>query len=299
MYLSTNDQERNSIIKNYFFNKKPKPLSVNIIIYILLALISVGVILMLLYQSLSIMIASLVFATIILYRTLIYPYFYKKRIYNTRVSDDKINQWLIEDLTLKIKKRAIEYLKLEYEELTPKQFIIIPYPVFKSSQKIEDKKLHRIYCKEGYYNYSFWNVQIIVLSKNHLSYYFCSYNWLDEEILNEKSNEYFYEDITTVRNDVEEISFKNKWTQKPLSEANILKLVNISSDIFYLITELPELQPHKLTVINQEKAVQAIRLIIREVRNNDKLRYKANLNFNNKNNNKESIEQEEMEYAMG
>jgi len=299
MYLSTNDQNRNSIIKNYFFNKKPKPLSVNTFIYMLLTLISIGVVLMLLYQNLIIVIASIGFATIILIRAIIYPYLNKKKIYKTRVSDEKINQWLIEDLSLKIKKRAVEYLKLEYEELTPEQFIIIPYPVFKPSQKIEDEKLHRIYCKDGFYNYSFWNIQIIVLSNNHLSYYFCSYNWLDEEILNEKSNEYFYEDITTVRNDIEEVNFNNKWSEQPLTEANVLKLVNISSDIFYLITELPELKPHNLTIINQEKAVQAIRMIIREVRNNDKSRYKANLNFNHKNENTESIEQEEVEYAMG
>ncbi len=105
MYLSTNDQERNSIIKNYFFNKKPNPLSVNKIIYILLALISIGVVLMLYFQSLSIMIAGIVFMSLLAFRTIIYPYFNKNRIYNTRVSDDKINQWLIEDLSLKIKKK--------------------------------------------------------------------------------------------------------------------------------------------------------------------------------------------------
>ena len=295
MYLSTNDQERNNIIKNYFFNKKPNPPSLNKIIYIILVLISIGVALMLFFQSLSIMIASIGFISLIIYRTLIFPYFSKRRIYNTRVSDDKINQWLIEDLTLKIKKRAIEYLKLDYEELAPEQFIIIPYPTFHPTQKIENSKLHRIHCKGGYYNYSFWNIQIIVLSKNHLSYYFCSYNWLDEEILNETSNEYFYDDISTVRNDVENINFKNKWSNQPLSEANILKLVNISSDILYLITELPELKPHKLTVINQEKAVQAIRMIIREIRSNNKQRYKANLNFNS---DKETVKHEEEEFAM-
>ena len=297
MYLSTNDQERNDIIKKYFYSKKPKQLSINVIIYVLLALITVEVILMLMFQNLSIIIASSGFAIIILYRALLYPYFSKNRIYKERVKDDKINQWLIEDLSLKIKKRAVEYLKLEYEELTSEHFIIIPYPVFKPSQKIENEKLLRIYNKDGYYNYSFWNVQIIVLSKNHLSYYFCSYNWIDEEILNENSNEYFYEDITTVRSDIEEVNFKNKWTEQQLTEANILKLVNISSDILYLITELPELKPHKLTIINQEKAVQAIRMIIRKVRNNDKSRYKANLNFNNENT--KNIEHEEMEMAMG
>ena len=299
MYLSTNDQERNSIIKNYFLNKKPDSPSVGKIISILLILISIAVVLMLLFQSLSIVIVSIVFFSLLAFRAFIYPFFYKRKIYKTRVSDDKINQWLIEDLTLKIKKRAIEYLKLDYEELTPEQFIIIPYPTFHPTQKIENSKLHRIHCKDGYYNYSFWNIQIIVLSKNHLSYYFCSYNWLDEEILNETSNEYFYDDISTVRNDVENINFKNKWSNQPLSEANILKLVNISSDILYLITELPELEQNKLTVRNQEKAVQAIRMIIRQVRSNNKQRYKANLNFNSKSENNVLIEQEEMEPAFG
>ncbi|MBN1251544.1 MAG: hypothetical protein JXR51_03690 [Bacteroidales bacterium] len=294
MYLSTNDQERNKLIKNYFFNQKPNPPSLNKIIYILLSLITIGVAFMLLFQSIAIMISSVGFISIILYRTIIFPYFNKKRIYNSRISDDKIYQWLIEDLKSKIKNRALEYLQLQNESISPEQLIIIPYPVFHPTQKIENDKLHRIYSNKGFFNYSFWNVQLIILSKKYLSYYFCSYNWLDEEILNEKSSEFFYEDITTVRNDIEEINFKNKWYKEPLSEAHILKLLNISGDVLYLITELPELEQAKNTIINQEKAVQAIRMIIRQVRSNDKSRYRANLNFNSE----ISDEKIEEEYAM-
>ncbi|RLD65037.1 MAG: hypothetical protein DRI95_09595 [Bacteroidetes bacterium] len=258
--------QRKTKIENYFLTLQPSPLSLNTFIYIVSFLMIFGVALMLIFQSKTLTVPVVAFVSIILYRIIIHPYFVKKRNFETKVSDSDINKWLIGDLKTKIQKRAIEYLQLEDENLTDEQFIIIPYPVFHSTQKIEDDQLHRIPTSDGYYNYSFWNVQVLILSSNYLSYYFCSYNWIENEILNEKTSEFFYEDIALVRNDIDQVNFASKWNNNELNEAHILKLINISGDFLYLITELPELEPSPVTIIDQERAVQVLRMILRKIR---------------------------------
>ena len=264
----TFSQIKREYIENYFFAKKPNPLSVNIYIYTVAVLALLFVAIMLLLQSRSIAILGVTSFSLLFFRVIWYPYHIKKQQFEMRVSDEQINKWLIEDLKTKIKERAIEYLMLNDELVGNEQFIIIPYPVFHSTQKITDDQLYRVSTKNGYYNYSVWNVQVLVLGTDYLSYYFCSYNWLEDEIINEKSSEFFYEDIALVRNDMEHVNFASKWNDHILNEAHILKLINRSGDFLYLVTELPELKQAPETIINQVKAVQVLRIILRQIRKN-------------------------------
>jgi len=264
--IDSNTDQRKKYIRNYFLIQQPTPLSLNTYIYIVSFLMIFGVTFMLIFQSKPVTFLAVAMVGVVLCRIIIYPYYSKKRRFETTVPDADINKWLIEDLKMKIKERALKYLQLEDENLSHENFIIIPYPVFHSTQKIKNEQLHRILTKDGYFNYSFWNVQVIILSNNYLSYYFCSYNWLEDEILNEKTSEFFYEDIALVRNDVDQVNFANKWNESQLNEAHILKLINISGDFLYLITELPELLPSPVTIIDQQRAVQVLRMILRQIR---------------------------------
>ncbi len=261
-----NADQRKKYIENYFLTIKPIPPSLNTFIYIVSFLMISGVALMLIFQSKSITVPVIAFVSLILYRIIIHPYFVKKRNFEAKIPDSDINKWLIEDFKTNVQKRAVEYLQLEDENLTDEQFIIIPYPVFHATQKIQDEDLHRILTEDGYFNYSYWNVQVLILSSNYLSYYFCSYNWIENEILNEKTSEFFYEDIALVRNDIEQVSFASKWNDNLLTEANILKLINVSGDFLYLVTELPELKSSPVTIIDQQRAVQVLRMILRQIR---------------------------------
>ncbi|MCF6242304.1 MAG: hypothetical protein L3J74_13270 [Bacteroidales bacterium] len=270
MTEKTYSETKREYIENYFFSKKPQALSVNAYIYAISVIILFSVASMLMFQSKSIAILTGATIGLLFFRIFLYPYKIKKRRFEMRVPDVQINKWLIEDLKIKIKQKAIDHLLLHDEPLTDEQFIIIPYPVFHPTQKIGDEQLHRVSTKDGFFNYSVWNVQVLVLGMNYLSYYFCSYNWLDDTILNEKSSEFFYEDIALVKSDVEQVNFACKWNNGLLNEAHILKLINISGDFLYLVTELPELQQSPDTVINQEHAVQVLRIILRQIRKNKK-----------------------------
>ncbi len=270
MEEKTYSETKREYIENYFFSKKPQPLSVNAYIWAVSIIIFVSVVSMLMFQSKSIAILTGVTIGLLFFRLFLYPYKIKKRQFEMRIPDEQINKWLIEDLKIKIKQRAINHLLLHDEPLTDEQFIIIPYPVFHSTQKISNEQLHRVTTKNGFYNYSVWNVQVLVLGSNYLSYYFCSYDWLEDKVLNEKSSEFFYEDIALVKSDVEQVNFACKWNNGLLSEAHILKLINISGDFLYLVTELPELNQAPETIINQERAVQVLRVILRQIRKNKK-----------------------------
>ena len=270
MEEKTYSETKREYIENYFFSKKPQPLSVNAYIWAVSIIIFVSVVSMLMFQSKSIAILTGVTIGLLFFRLFLYPYKIKKRQFEMRIPDEQINKWLIEDLKIKIKQRAINHLLLHDEPLTDEQFIIIPYPVFHSTQKISNEQLHRVTTKNGFYNYSVWNVQVLVLGSNYLSYYFCSYDWLEDKVLNEKSSEFFYEDIALVKSDVEQVNFACKWNNGLLIEAHILKLINISGDFLYLVTELPELNQAPETIINQERAVQVLRVILRQIRKNKK-----------------------------
>ncbi|OQY03154.1 MAG: hypothetical protein B6I20_05665 [Bacteroidetes bacterium 4572_117] len=258
--------QKGTLRENYFLTIKPSLPSINSFIIIVSSLIIAGVTIMLIFRNISLVFPLVASVSIILYRVILYPYQVKKQNFEAKPSDAEINKWLIADLKTKIQEKAIKYLKLEADNITDDQFIIIPYPVFHSTQKIEDEKLHRIQTDDGYYNYSFWNIQVLILGVDYLSYYFCSYNSLNCEILNEKSNEFFYDDIAIVRNDIDQVDFTSKWNDGKLNEAHILKLVNISGDFLYLITELPELRLLPITLIDQQRVVQVLRVILRQIR---------------------------------
>jgi hypothetical protein len=287
--MENNMSSRQQQMNDFFLLKPPKPLTpelvLKIVILLLLPIIPAIVLLSKLSDGISLYIGFLV----LVYFTWLRPRMIKKKKYNSRVSSDTLNNWLLESLKTKILNRAIEYLELETTDHTTEQFIIVPYPVFHCTKKINDESILRVKSitsksgknvpEEYCYNYSVWNIQILVLSQNYLSYYFCSYNWLNDEILNEKTNEYFYQDIALVKTEFEQVSFLTKWDKNPISEARITKLIHSSGDVLSLIAELPELQQPAKTILDIEKIEKVLRLLIRHAKAKDESRKQVNINF--------------------
>ncbi len=288
--METSFNTKASKIHDFFFLKAPKPISIEFKIKI--------VVFLLIYFPIAKLIMSdgilaLFVLSIILFFAYLFwlkPRFQKQSMFNNRVAPETINNWLLESLKTKILDRAIQYLELETRGFKPEQFIIIPYPVFHSTKKITDENLLRIMTEiipdkksneipTYYYNYSFWNVQILILSKNFISYYFCSYNWLKDEILNEKSNEYFYQDIALIKTSPEEVSFISKWHDTPITEARFLKLIHYSGDVLQLIAEIPELQQSPKTIVDIEKIEKTLRILMRHVRAKDESKKQVDVNF--------------------
>ncbi len=229
--------------------------------------------------------------TIILASYMFYwkPRYEKQKRYNNRISSIKLNNYLLESCKTKILERAIDYLEIDTDDMTDQQFIVIPYPVFHKTKNIKDQYILRIKSdvkkedyedvEEYFYNYSYWNIQILILSKSYISFYFCGYNWLKDEIINERSNEYFYQDMATIKTETNEVSFLSKWNEEPITEARITKIIHNSGDILNLITEIPELRQPPQTIVNIEKIEKTIRILLRHAKTIDESRKPVSIQF--------------------
>ncbi|MFN8258648.1 MAG: hypothetical protein U0W24_23365 [Bacteroidales bacterium] len=284
-----NLNSRYQLIHDFFYLQLPKHLSadliVKIIVLLLLPLIPCVLVVTDLADGISLYIGFLLLVYLIWLR----PRWNKKRKYNSRISSDVLNNWFLETLKTKILDRAVQYLDLSATEYKTEQFIIVPYPVFHSTKKVKDECLLRVKSvikpqnkqmpEEFCYNYNVWNIQILVLSQNYISYYFCTYNWLKDEILNEKTNEYFYHEIALVKTDFEQVSFQTKWEDNPITEARITKLIHTSGDVLSLISELPELHQPAKTLVDIEKFEKVLRMLIRHAKALDESRKQVDIKF--------------------
>ena len=90
---------------------------------------------------------------------------------------------------------------------------------------------------------------------------------MSNSLFNERTNEFFYDDISSVKNDVEPITRKlmDEEEERKLTTF-VFKVTNMSSDTFSVITKIPELNYSPNLTVSLEKAVQALRITLRKRR---------------------------------
>lgn len=291
-------------IYDFFHVKPPKPITIELKIKFVVFLIIYYPLAKVLLNDGTLALFTLAMILLLTYLLYWKPWQDKQTKYNKRVSSDTLNNWLLESCKTKILERAIDYLEIETKNMKPEQFIVIPYPVFHQTKNIKDEfilrekteipKTKQLVDSEedisDYYNYSYWNIQVLILSKSYISFYFCGYNWLKDEIINERSNEYFYQDVATVKTETNEVSFLSKWHEEPINEARITKIIHNSGDILNLITEIPDLKQPPKTIVDIEKIEKTIRLLLRHSRTLDESRKPVSINFNHEIAEKETVE---------
>jgi hypothetical protein len=195
------------------------------------------------------------------------PFVHAKRLFAERPPLENLYQWLVNDWHTKIKERASTVLRLNINSLKPENFMIVPYPVYWSEPGLKDEDILSRETEEGNKLYSIWKVQVVALTKNYISFYSCTYDWVNDLITGERTNEFFYDDIASVKNDVEPISKRliGEETEKPLASF-VFKVTNMSSDHLSVITKIPELNYSPRLEVSLEKAVQVLRIILRKRR---------------------------------
>ena len=208
------------------------------------------------------------------------PYFRDAQIFKERPPVQHMYNWLLEDLNKKVKERAIATLRLNMKELRAENFLIIPYPIYWAEPGIDKKLIQRRETEAPIkigkieipvFIYSIWKVQVIALTKNYISFFECVYDWMSDEIVNEKTNEFFYDDISSVKNDVK--TFERRFVDQEDEEeadkkltSHIFKVTNMSSESISVTTKIPELLYSSDLEVNIEKAVQALRITLRKRR---------------------------------
>lgn len=195
------------------------------------------------------------------------PFFFLKKMFYTRPSDGDIDYWFLEDIHETVKERALSQLKINPGRLKNENIIMVPYPIYWKYPGIEPEKIFRRLGDEEGFAYSVWGVQILVVTDNFISFYSCAYNWLENHIFDERTNEYFFDDISSVRNDYEQIA--HKYIDNEESEigmCKVFKLTNMSGDSHTVITEIPGLKTPAALNNDLEKLVQGLRVMLRNRR---------------------------------
>ncbi len=266
--------ERVVLMKKYFTSFEAQRPEITNILIIALSLIVFGI--FIIYSFKNTLIAGII--SIILGISLAYiwirPFFKDKSVFKTRPPVDKMYNWLIADLNEKIKERACDVLRLKMSDLSSKNFLIVPHPIFWNEAGVNPDLIKRRAAEDGNFIYTVWKVQVVALSKNYISFFDCVYDWINDAIINERTDEFFYDDIVSVKNDIRKVEkqFIDQSTddesKQTLSE-NIFKITNIASDSHCVITKIPEMGYSPQLEVNIEKAVQALRVTLRQRRYNE------------------------------
>lgn len=267
------EEQRRLLINNYFkAGKIELPSFTKGRIILVYAGIFLGVVLMFyLKKAVPTVIFStscFVFALWHFYK-FITPYFQVKRMLSQRPEDGQIVSWLIKDLKQTVKPRSITTLGLNMSDVRAENFIIIPVPVFWETPGIDSSQIMRSALSDGTYIYTAWRVQILVLTKHYISLFKCNYNWLQNTVSGISTNEFYFQDISSIRDDIREIEyhFIDNAEQK-IGAGRVFCVTNFSGEYLTVINEIPSLSAPKSVAVNLEYIVSLLRMILRNRRFN-------------------------------
>lgn len=198
---------------------------------------------------------------------LIKPFFGNSSMFSSKAADGDMDIWFSEDMHEIIKPAALDQLKINPSSLKDENIIIVPYPVYWNVPGLDPASVQRKLGEDGSYTYSVWTVQILIVTENFISYYSCVYDWMNTQMLNERTNEYFFEDISSVSNDVIQLDFTYIDNEEvKVGDAKVFKLSNMSGEKLTLITDIPALNVPEGYSNNLDRLVQAVRMLLRNRR---------------------------------
>ena len=263
--------ERVSLMMTYFTAKAAEYPSFSNILRVSIGLVLIGIFVMYYFNNTTLAGIVLILFGLSLFTIWIRPYFRDVRTFRERPPVKHMYNWFKEDLNKNIKERASSVLRLNMKDLRIENFLIVPHPIYWQEAGVDPNFIFRRDTEEGHYIYNVWKVQVIALAKNYISFFNCTYNWLGNTIHNERTNEFFYDDISSVKNDVIQISHRlmNQEEEEEgnkILNAEVFQVTNMSSDSISVITKIPELKYSPEVEVSLEKAVQALRITLRKRR---------------------------------
>jgi hypothetical protein len=176
-------------------------------------------------------------------------------------SEFELDSWLEEDIQAIIKNRPYDKLGISKEDLVAETLLVVG-PVFWNVSGFDVKDIMMKKGKDGFNRFSIWTVQVFMFTENYLCSYKCQYNWIKNTYINESTNEFFYKDVVSVKTDTISSAYTLMNGQRMVhSEAFQLKL---AGDEITVITNDVSLNTSSAMVSKAEKAVQSIRVMLRD-----------------------------------
>lgn len=259
---------RRNLMRNYFFiNKATFPSYTAYMIKLGYFFFGVGLVLIFYFKS---AVPTLILGAISLglgfwsFYKWISPYFIERRIYEDRPTLEQMNSWLIKDIKEIVKTRAVEILSLDIKQLRPENFIIVPYPVYWEEAGFPTENMLRYQAPDGKFLYTVWKVQVLALTKHYISLYSCIFDWFNGTLINENTDEFFYDDISSIKNEIQ--VFDHKFLNNPEMAIGVCKtfqISNISGEKILVINDVPSMQPSAPVSINLDRIISVLRIMLR------------------------------------
>jgi len=268
------EEQRRLLTKNYFTVNKAEMLPYThylmIIAYISFA-IGIIFIVYLNTKFFTIVIGALcIFNGFLSIRKWKAPYKAQKKKYDELPTSQQLDEWLLQDINNIVKPKAIKDLSLDMSRLKPENFIVVPLPIYWTGGGAADESLKRKKSSEGHYKYSVYKINVLALTEHYISFYSCVYDWLENAIKSSNTDEFFYDDISTIKNDAEKTTFKIFGTEKDEKSnfltAKIFRIRNMSGEILTVLTNIAELEHTPKIATNLNEVIQVLRIILRNRR---------------------------------
>ncbi|NPA44665.1 MAG: hypothetical protein GXO49_03945 [Chlorobi bacterium] len=263
---------KRDLIKKYFENKeveiqKPNDFSKYGILLLLIGILLLYLQQIGLFNNITILSYILIFMGILSLGIFLKPFIFSTPTTPKNIEDGDMDTWFFEDIDEIIKPKALEQLSLNQNLLNDENIIIVPHPIFWKNDENSFQNIIRKQGSDGTYIYSIWQIQILIATEKFISYYSCVYDWLNNTISEEKTNEFFFEDIASVKNDVISLNYKFINNENlSIGKAKVFTLSNMSGDKLTVITDIPSLNVPFGYSNNLERLVKAIRILLRKKR---------------------------------
>ncbi len=268
------------LMKNYFFVNKAKfPSFFAGSVFMAYLFVALSIFVVLYFEK---VLMTYIFATLFIVVAFFYtfrwftPYLAQKQKYAKRPTTDQMENWLIKDIRYNVKPQAIEMLSLNPATITPENFIVVPHPVFWKTNEVPDPYITRY--NTGEYNvYATYKIQVLALSEKYISFYTCVYNWLDNQIISPYTLEFFFEDISSIRAELQNLDLtridapeadpeKPDEIDRGVGMANVVEVRNKSGEKMNVIVTIPSLVASPRSSLKPEKVMQTLRIMLRHRR---------------------------------
>ncbi len=197
------------------------------------------------------------------------PYYKEKQQYSFRPTGEQMEAWLIEDIKNIVKPKAKALLSIP-SSIPDVNYIIIPYPIFWETPTIPENAILR-WPIEDYYIYSAYKIQILVVAESFLSLYTCDYIWVENTIVNEQTQEFFFEDISSINTDKQTLDYKlfderDKEEAQTVGQVPVIIIRNKANEEMRLIIDVPSLNVTPKIRQNTIRIMQVLRILLRNRR---------------------------------
>jgi hypothetical protein len=265
------DNQKRKYIAAYFSSDTPEPTTVRKIAKFGMLFLVLGI-LMFYLQAIDLIGGFTIMNVIFILTGIFSLWLYAKPYISTgffggKATDGDMDFWFKEDLHELIKPRALEQLRINPSNLKDENFIFVPHPVFWNCPGVQPEMIRRKIGSDGSYIYAFWKIQLLIATDRFISYYDCTFDWPNARIFDEHTDEYFFEDIVSVKNDTIATEYTTpEIPSQSIGPAKAFLLSNKSGDKLTVITDIPALKVPEGYSNNLDKLVQAIRILLRHRR---------------------------------